>query len=264
MSLPAELRAFAESPDKFVEVADDGLVTRFDDGRVCIVQGPSFASICAPKVPGGDVAQLLADVRERVPVEKHPTWWIGPSAEPTDIVDQLLGLGLAEPTDGVPVVHALAATAEPKGFRPGVEAHQVETFEDFAATAELRFEVFDVPEERRELERAHLPAYFEESQRIGIPVWFVARVDGRIAGSAGAIPSSRGVFLIGGSTATWARGRGLYTALVRARWDYAVARGTPALVTHAQPDSSYPILLHVGFQEVCEIRRLQDHGGAAA
>jgi hypothetical protein len=260
MTLPAELLEFAESPDKFVEVADDGLVTRFDDGRVCIIQGPSFASICSPKVADGDVEQLLADVRAQVPREKRPCWWIGPSAEPSDIVEQLLVLGLSEPYDGVPVVHALAAISEPKGFRPGVEAHQVETFDDFVATAELRFEVFDVPEGRRELERAHLPAYFEESQRIGIPVWFVARVDDRIAGSAGAIPSPRGVFLIGGSTAQWARGRGLYAALVRARWDYAAARGTPALVTHAQPDSSYPILLHVGFQEICDIRRLEDHG----
>lgn len=256
--MPAELRAFAESPDRFADVADDGLVTRFDDDRICVVQGPSFASICAPKVADVGVEQLLADVRALVPLDKRPTWWIGPSAEPPDIVEQLLGLGLSEPLDGVPVVHALAATTEPKGFRPGVAAHQVETFDDFAATAELRFEAFDVPHERREFERAHLPAYFEEAQRIGIPVWFVARVDGRIAGSAGAIPSPRGVFLIGGSTASWARGRGVYTALVRARWGYAVARGTPALVTHAQPGSSYPILLHVGFQEVCEIRRLQD------
>jgi predicted GNAT superfamily acetyltransferase len=66
------------------------------------------------------------------------------------------------------------------------------------------------------------------------------------------------VFLIGGSTASWARGRGLYRALVRARWDYAAARGTPALVVHAVPATSYPILVRLGFQEVCRIRRLED------
>jgi hypothetical protein len=64
--------------------------------------------------------------------------------------------------------------------------------------------------------------------------------------------------LIGGSTAPWARGRGLYRALVRARWDYAVARGTPALATHAVPDTSYPILRRLGFEDVCTIRRLED------
>jgi hypothetical protein len=68
--------------------------------------------------------------------------------------------------------------------------------------------------------------------------------------------------LIGGSTAKWARGRGLYRALVRARWDYAVARGTPALVTHAVPETSYPLLRRLGFQDVCTIRRLEDSHGS--
>jgi hypothetical protein len=72
------------------------------------------------------------------------------------------------------------------------------------------------------------------------------------------VPSDRGVFLIAGSTAPWARRRGLYRALVRTRWDYAVARGTPALVTQAVPDTSYPILKRLGFEDVCTIRRLDD------
>jgi len=260
MALSYELREFAESPDRFVDVDPGSVVTRFDDGRVCIVQGPTFASICAPDVGEGEVAALLAQVRELVPLDKRPCWWIGPSARPTGIAAELEALGLAEPADRVPRVNALAIAREPAGFAADIEARPVETYEEFAATAELRFDVFDVPEERREAERRHLPAFFEESQRVGIPAWFVAMLEGRVAGSAGAIPSPRGVFLIGGATATWARGRGVYRALIRARWDYAVERGTPALVTHAQAETSYPILVHVGFEDVCEIRRLEDHG----
>jgi hypothetical protein len=94
--------------------------------------------------------------------------------------------------------------------------------------------------------------------RTGVPVSFLARLDGRPAATAMSIPSPRGVFLIGGCTAEWARGRGLYRALVRARWDDAVRRGTPALVTHAKPDTSLPILERLGFVEVCRLRRLQD------
>jgi hypothetical protein len=45
---------------------------------------------------------------------------------------------------------------------------------------------------------------------------------------------------------------------VRARWDDAVARGTPALVTEALRDTSYPILKRLGFTDVCTIRRLED------
>lgn len=258
MSLSAELREFAESPDRFVDVADDGLVTRYDDGRICIVQAPTFASVCAPNVAEGEVERLLADVRAIADVRKRPSWWIGPSARPAGIIEQLKELGVSEPDDRVPVVHALAVATEPAGFHDDIDARVVDTFDDYVATSELRFDVFDIAPERRETERRHFAEYYEASQRIGIPVWFVASLEGKVAGSAGAIPSPRGVFLIGGSTARWARGRGVYRALVRARWDYAVARGTPALVTYAQPTTSYPILIHIGFEEVCTIRRLED------
>jgi hypothetical protein len=45
---------------------------------------------------------------------------------------------------------------------------------------------------------------------------------------------------------------------VRARWDEAVRRGTPALVVQANPATSLPILLRLGFVEVCTQRRLED------
>jgi predicted GNAT superfamily acetyltransferase len=66
------------------------------------------------------------------------------------------------------------------------------------------------------------------------------------------------MFLVAGATMPWARGRGLYRALVRKRWDHAVERGTPALVTQAVPDTSYPILKRLGFQDVCDTHRLED------
>jgi L-amino acid N-acyltransferase YncA len=174
------------------------------------------------------------------------------------VYERLRALGLHEPRDRTPLLHALALTAQPGDSPPGAQARPLETYEEFVASAELRFDVFETPPEKVERERAMLRTYFEESQRTGVPVWFVATLDGRVAGSAAAIPSERGVFLVGGSTAVWARGRGAYRALVRARWDYAVARGTPALVTHAKPDTSYPILLGLGFQELFTLRRLED------
>ena len=140
----------------------------------------------------------------------------------------------------------------------GIEVARIETFEQFQAARELQWDAFDTPEDRRAKNRARAREDFEESLRLGVPVGFLATLDGRPAGTALAIPSRRGVFLIGGSTAEWARGRGVYRALVRVRWEFAVAHGTPALVTHAVPDTSYPILRRLGFEEVCTIRRLED------
>jgi GNAT superfamily N-acetyltransferase len=204
-----------------------------------------------------EVEPLLAEVRRRVRSREPSVWWIGPSAEPSDVYERLASLGLGMPQDRTPVLHALVLAREPAA-PAGVDVQRVETYEQFAAGRELQWDAFDTPEERRALNRARLREDFEESRRGGIPRFFLASIDGRPAGTAFAVPSDRGVFLIGGATAAWARGRGVYRALVHARWEYAVERGTPALVTHAKPDTSYPILRRLGFEEVCTIRRLED------
>ena len=67
----------------------------------------------------------------------------------------------------------------------------------------------------------------------------------------------------GGATLPAARGRGAYRALVAARWEDAVVRGTPVLVTQAGA-LSRPILARLGFREVCTIRVLLDAFGGAA
>jgi hypothetical protein len=250
-----ELLEYAETPDRYSVVASE-IVTRYADDRICIVQGPTWATVSGVRTD--DVESLLDDVRGRVPSGKNPTWWIGPSAEPRDLYERLKELGLREPRDRTPLLHGLVATEPPPEAPRDVAVHRIEAFDDFVAAAEVRWEAFETPPERRERERSHLRDYFEDAMRIGVPVTFVATLDGRPAATAMSIRSARGVFLIGGCTAPWARGRGLYRALVRARWDDAVRRGTPALVTHAKPDTSLPILSRLGFVEVCRIRRLED------
>jgi hypothetical protein len=54
-----------------------------------------------------------------------------------------------------------------------------------------------------------------------------------------------------------ARGRGAYRALVRARWDDAAERGTPALTVHAGA-LSRPILERLGFVTVGDVTCLLD------
>ena len=99
---------------------------------------------------------------------------------------------------------------------------------------------------------------WETARSAGVAVTFLAFADGRPAATAMGIHGERGCVLVGGATLPWARGRGLYRALVRGRWDEAVHRGTPGLVVGADPATSYPILLRLGFEEVCGLRRLED------
>ena len=50
MTVSSELREYAEVPDRFSRIAEGSSVTRFDDGRICVLQGPTWASISAPNV----------------------------------------------------------------------------------------------------------------------------------------------------------------------------------------------------------------------
>jgi predicted N-acetyltransferase YhbS len=258
VTVSAELREFAEVPDRFAPIAEGGSVTRFDDGRVCIIQGPTWASVSGVSVREDEVGDLVSEVRSLIPPGKHTTWWLGPSAAPAELVALLREHGLTTPRDHVGLVRALVLTTEPA--RPGadVTVHAIETLDDYVAARNVQWDAFSVPEERRSVMRARIEEDFAEQMRVGVPLGLVARLDGRIGATAMAIPSERGVFLIAGATAPWARGRGLYRALVRARWEYAVQRGTPALVTQADPATSYPILKRLGFEDVCEIERLDD------
>jgi hypothetical protein len=65
------------------------------------------------------------------------------------------------------------------------------------------------------------------------------------------------VNLIGGAVLERARRRGVYRSLVWARWDDAVARGTPALTVQAGK-MSLPILERLGFVRVARAHVLLD------
>jgi len=161
VALSAELRAYAEVPDRFSRIAEGSSVTRFDDGRICVLQGPTWASISAPNVHSDDVDALLELTHELVPAEKGAVWWLGPSARPADIAARLRAAGLAEPRDGVGRLVALALTEEPAAVPASVEVRRVDTFADFAAAREVQWEAFDTPVERRESGRRRLRAEFE-------------------------------------------------------------------------------------------------------
>jgi GNAT superfamily N-acetyltransferase len=79
--------------------------------------------------------------------------------------------------------------------------------------------------------------------------WFIALADGEVVGAAQMLAGRTAVFLMGGAVREESRGRGAYRALVRARWDAAVERGTPALTVGAGSMSA-PVLEGLGFETV--------------
>ena len=206
-----------------------------------------------------EVETTVAEVRELTAGEEWPTsWWIGDSAIPGDLAERLLALGMRRATDPTwePVGTAMAAVTPPPGAA-GVEARRVESYAEFVRANEVGWEAFEVPEDERERQRAILPERWEAERGGHAPAVFLAWVDGEPAAAGRALLLPEGATLIGGGVLAWARGRGAYRALVRARWDAAAAQGSPALVVTAGA-MSRPILERLGFEPVCRIEILLD------
>ncbi len=192
-------------------------------------------------------AELHALLRERG--KRGCTWEIGSHATPADLVERLLALGLVddEPT---PLAVGMVLTEPPPAAPAGVEVRRASTDDEYFAAAQIAAVAFGQPVPTEP--RRHKPDPDN--------VVYLAWVDGEPVARGSAAFGPHGVTLFGGSTLPEARGRGAYRALVAARWQDAVARGAPALVTQASP-MSRPILARLGFREVCEIRILLDRFG---
>jgi GNAT superfamily N-acetyltransferase len=162
-----------------------------------------------------DENAVLAEAWERG--AERVEWWLGwnapPGGEPT-----YAGMTLAEPPPTVPEVELRPARPEDVA---AVETAVWGSSEPVVDHSSIR----------------HTAAF----------------VDTELVGYGRSVDLDGGVALMGGAVLEDARGRGVYRALVRARWEHAVARGTPLLVVQAG-ELSAPILSGLGFETHGEIR----------
>jgi GNAT superfamily N-acetyltransferase len=179
-----------------------------------------------------DAARAVARARSVPRVE----WWLGPSSPP-GAADELLAAGLVP--DETPILIGMTCTTPPPEV-PGVEVRPA----DVEEVAAIEHAVWggEARPARAEHPSIHL---------------FAALVDGRVAGVGRAVDMQDGIGLMGGAVLPEYRGRGAYRALVRARWELAVERGTPTLVVQAGAMSA-PVLDGLGFVRRCELRLFVD------
>jgi ribosomal protein S18 acetylase RimI-like enzyme len=198
----------------------------------------------------GDVAGALAWTRAETRRRglERVVWWLGWNATPHDLGERLLAAGL-EPDDVQPLLTGMVAT-EPPPASP-VEVRRVETVEEYLAALEVESEVWGHEDADAERERRRF-----EAER-GLAHQFCAYLDGRRVGLGRAIDGDGFVALMGGAVLPAARRRGVYRALVRARWDHAAGRGTPVLAVQAGAMSA-PVLAGLGFRAYGEVRLYAD------
>ena len=169
-------------------------------------------------------------------------WWVGWSATPSDLAECLVGLGFV-PDDEEATLTGMSIEHEPPAA-PHVDVRRIETLEQHLEALEVSWDVWELPDARRASRRAYERERFDPR---GTVHHFAAYEDGQPVGFGRAIDMRSGVALMGGDVAPSARRRGVYRALVHARWEHAVARGTPLLVVQAGRMSA-PVLAGLGFQ----------------
>lgn len=215
---------------------------RIDRGD--LVFSASRNSAHVQRIRLGDVEEAVGWAREatRRRGARRLEWWVGWNATPSDVGERLLAAGLV-PDDDEATLTGMTLDVEPPAA-PDVEVRRIETLEQQLAALAVDWDVWG----HDEAERAHRAETERERFDPNATVHHFAAYDGdRPIGFGRAVDMDGGVALLGGAVLPECRGRGVYRALVRARWDHAVARGTPLLAVQAGHMSA-PVLSGLGFR----------------
>ncbi|HJS49538.1 MAG TPA: non-canonical purine NTP pyrophosphatase [Gaiellaceae bacterium] len=260
VELPTEERRFALHPSDFLP-APKPPFERVEGSGVRYFVTPAWVSVGKHRLePEGvasaiEAARSFARERGRTKIE----WSLGPDATPEDLAERLLDAGLVR-ADEPPFARSAASlvlTSPPPPPPAGVDTRVVETLDDFRACDDVYAVGFGSSEEDRAAWDATLEQRWDAYQAADHVLQFVGSVDGAPVAAATALFSRVGVFLGGAATLPEARGRGAFRALVHARWEEAVRRGTPFLAVDAGPQSR-PVLERLGFQRIGETEAFLD------
>jgi GNAT superfamily N-acetyltransferase len=238
-----------EALGRFLEPTGSLVVRQSRRYSLVAQRGENWAAVEGIRLRAGEAVDAVADVQSFL----HETdtriasWWLTGHTTPAGAEDELLAAGLERVDDDYLHAGMLATTAPPAA---DVEARRIDDVDEYVRARRLKEAVFGT--HGRTFTDEELAAAFSRDAKVTYGAW----LDGELVAAADATFTRVGAYLTGGATLPEARGRGAYRALVRARWDDAAARGTPALAIGAG-EMSRPILERLGFEQVLQFRRLQ-------
>jgi GNAT superfamily N-acetyltransferase len=265
--VPAAVRNLAECPLAYGPGPPPGSGReRILDVRYCayFVPAPPLSAVERVRVAADEVERTVEEVRGLLRERGHDraAWFVGPSSEPANLAEQLAALGMT-PCDEPPLeprYRAMVLMWPPSGGDvSGIDAHPVASESELVAATRVVIDSFGLDPAHQESRIRTARAAWRQSQELPDYPYrtYVAVVDGEVVGSAIAAVADGAFALMGGAVRPAARGRGVYRALLQARWDDAVAAGTPALAVAAGRMSA-PILERSGFVTVAELTVLCD------
>jgi GNAT superfamily N-acetyltransferase len=246
-----ELLAVAEAPGLWLPGGPHAFA--FQGEGFAFVASGRLAWVHSLRLTGESVEQTIDRVEAMLGLKglEEASWWLSALSTPEGLADRLLGAGFTP--DDPPALTALVIDEPPAG-EPSVEVRRAESFEDVLRALEIDWEAFGAPEEERRRRRAEAEASWPQLQANDRHATYLAYGDeGEPIGFGRAVFTPEGGLLLGGATLPEARGKGVYTALVHARWNDAVERHVPRLIVAAGPLSA-PILAKLGFRELGTVR----------
>lgn len=215
-------------------------------GRVTPVSHPLANAVAMTRLDersaDAAVGRVVARFRE---ARKAFCWITGPLTTPADLPRRLEAAGLrhAERLAGM----ALEDLATPIPADPAVRVREV-TIDEALAAREMMARAYDLPVDATEL----FVRILANAAPIRTRCYFAFDGPDPVAWSYLVyVPDSPMVLLGGAATLPEARGRGIYTALVKRRLDDARADGRGVAIIQAVRETSAPICAKLGFREVC-------------
>lgn len=253
VSVPEAIRRAAIFPAQDIGAPPPGHPTRQVSVAgvvVTLLAGLPVAQVLPERLEELEVPSVVEEVRRFLRSEgrEKGVWVVPEEASPGDLAARLQALGM-RPSD-LPGVEArdaamVALSAPPPG-PPRVLARRVESFEEFLAAQLMAADAFEMDDGMRRAFEKRADLLWPFNSTDGPNATFLAFLDEEVVAVGAAFFGHNAVFLGGAGTRPDRRGQGAYRALVRARWEAAVERGTPALTVGAGA-MSRPILERLGF-----------------
>jgi GNAT superfamily N-acetyltransferase len=253
----------AEEPDHYVNKIPAG-ARRVETGGFTILFGPGNAQSVTSRVrtTAEGLDATIAEVRRTLREAgcARNVWQVGPSCRPAGLGLGRMLLERGFERGGRPPFEA-AATAMVLAKRPaitatGIEVRLVRNIDEYREAVRIAMAAFnESPEDAAKWLEA-VPSFWAAQDGVNM-FTHLAFLDGRPVGMGFAAAASSGVLLGGSGVLESARGRGVYRALIAARWEEAVRLGHEGLIIHAG-SMSRPILERCGFEAVCDIEIFED------
>ena len=242
--VPEDVRGFAVKPFRGVPLPPDMRQIEAA-GAVLMLNRGNGAQLVHIEAESFDVGETVAAIRALARRHAKATlaWWIT-SADAWAIAElEAAGLANRDVPGYEAVLHALALVTEPvrQAAPDDVAVEVVTTWEQYSKSWDVFAEVFGTPPVADDVRRERWKTYGLRGCTL------VASVEGKVVGAAAAGYGPTALTLLAGAVLPKARGRGVYTAMVHARWRVAVERRTPALTITAGR-MSRPICERMGFQ----------------